>query len=302
MTSATVTSAPVREIRTFDTAAGNKAAYVLFNTFGTSIAEEALFDAFTDLQGQGVDDLILDLRYNGGGFLDISSELAYMVAGPVATNGRTYETLVFNDKFPTTNPVTGERLQPTPFHSTGQGFSVTSGTPLPSLDLPRVFVLSTDGTCSASESFINSLEGIDVEVILIGSTTCGKPYGFYATDNCGTTYFTIQFRGENDKGFGDYSDGFTPSNSTVVAGEPVTGCVVGDDFNSALGDSSEAMLSAALSYIDSGTCPTPPAASSKPYSKVALDGEPTGDLLEDPRVARRQFLDSNRILSRPGSE
>ena len=56
------------------------------------------------------------------------------------------------------------------------------------------------------------LRGIDIEVIQIGSTTCGKPYGFYGLDNCGTTYFTVQFRGVNAKGYGDYSDGFSPSN------------------------------------------------------------------------------------------
>ena len=53
--------------------------------------------------------------------------------------------------------------------------------------------------------------GIDIDVRLIGDTTCGKPYGFLPEDNCGTTYFTVQFKGANAKGFGDYSDGFTPS-------------------------------------------------------------------------------------------
>jgi hypothetical protein len=45
----------------------------------------------------------------------------------------------------------------------------------------------------------------------IGSTTCGKPYGFHATDNCGTTYLSIQFQSVNAKGFGVYPDGFTPA-------------------------------------------------------------------------------------------
>ena len=48
-----------------------------------------------------------------------------------------------------------------------------------------------------------------MQVVQIGATTCGKPYGFYPTDNCGTTYFTIQFRGVNAAGFGDYPDGFS---------------------------------------------------------------------------------------------
>jgi hypothetical protein len=70
-----------------------------------------------------------------------------------------------------------------------------------------------------------------VQVYLIGSTTCGKPYGFYPTDTCGTTYFSIQFRGENDAGFGDYSDGFSPANAGSNAGTLVAGCSVADDFS-----------------------------------------------------------------------
>ena len=79
--------------------------------------------------------------------------------------------------------------------------------------MSRVFVLASGGTASASEAFINGLRGIDVEVILIGANTRGKPYGFYGIDNCSTTYFTIQFKGSNAKGFGEYSDGFIPVDS-----------------------------------------------------------------------------------------
>ena len=110
---------------------------------------------------------------------------------------------------------------------------------MPSLDLSRVFVLTGGGTCSASESIINGLRGIDLEVIQIGATTCGKPYGFYPADNCGTTYFSIQFQSVNAKGFGDYPDGFSPQNTARTEGVSVPGCVVGDDFGHALGDVDE---------------------------------------------------------------
>ena len=301
ITSASVTSNPVLTESIINLPSGDRVGYVLFNTFGTSIAEEQLFNTFTNLQTQNLDELVLDLRYNGGGFLDISSELAFMIAGPTATQNKIYETLVFNDKYPTTNPVNGNTLSPTPFHSTGQGFSVSSGTPLPSLSLPRVFVLSTAGTCSASESLVNSLLGIDVEVVLIGSTTCGKPYGFYATDNCGTTYFTIQFRGENDKGFGDYSDGFSPDNGGTITGESVTGCEVPDDFSKQLGDQTEAMLSTAISYIENGSCPAAPITQAKASWGVALDNETEGSLLNDTRVRNQLLLDNSRILTKPGA-
>ena len=256
--------------------------YMLFNDH-ISTAESALVNAVNQLETAGVNDLVLDLRYNGGGFLDIASELAYMIAGPGPTAGRPFEVLEFNEKHPTTNPVTGQPLVPIPFHSTTQGYSVTPGQGLPSLDLPRVFVLTGAGTCSASESIINSLRGIGVEVILIGSTTCGKPYGFYAIENCGTTYFTIQFRGVNAAGFGDYSDGYSPQNTASNPGETLPGCSVFDDFSEALGDPNEARFAAALAYRDvSGTCPV---ASGRPASgETFSDG---GILMKNPWLTNR---------------
>jgi hypothetical protein len=132
---------------------------------------------------------------------------------------------------------------------------------LPTLNLPRVFVLTGGTTCSASESIINSLVGVNVQVIQIGSTTCGKPYGFYPTDNCGTTYFSIQFQGVNAMGQGGYSDGFSPANTASgVVGLQLPGCSVADDFSHALGDPAEGRLSTALAYAASAgpfVCPAP---------------------------------------------
>lgn len=150
-----------------------------------------------------------------------------------------------------------------PFTNRFVGFennpAIAAGTPLPTLNLDRVFVLTTSSTCSASEAIINGLRGADVEIIQIGAGTCGKPYGFYPTDNCDTTYFTIQFTGENNKGFGEYSDGFAPQNTIDNARQPVliAGCAVADDFSKRLGDASEGLLNTALSYRATGSCPAP---------------------------------------------
>jgi len=93
-------------------------------------------------------------------------------------------------------------------------------------------------------------------VIQIGETTCGKPYGFYPQDNCGTTYFSIQFKGTNAQGFGDYSNGFSPGGA--AGGSTLLGCQVADDFGHELGDSAEGRLAAALAYRNSPTCPAQP--------------------------------------------
>lgn len=250
-----ITSTPVQNVSVIDTDTG-RVGYMLFNDH-IATSEQQLIDAVDLLKEEEIVDLIVDLRYNGGGFLDIANELAYMIAGD-ASIGRVFDELQFNDKHSTVNPVTGRLLLPTLFRSTARGFSAPAGTTLPALDLPRVFVLTGGGTCSASEAIINGLRGIDLEVIQIGSNTCGKPYGFYAMDNCGTSYFTIQFRSVNAKGFGDYSDGFSPSSDVETpTGTPLPGCNVADDLGHMLGDPEEAKLATALAYRDSGVCPEP---------------------------------------------
>lgn len=251
-----VTETPVPVVTTLPTPSG-PVGYLLFNDH-IATAEQELIAGISQLKAAGVTDLVLDIRYNGGGYLDIASELAYMIAGPGPTAGEPFEQIAFNDQYPTTNPVTGQPLTPTPFHTTAQGFSTPSGTVLPYLGLPRVFVITGTGTCSASEAIMNGLAGVGVQVIQIGSTTCGKPYGFYPQDNCGTTYFSIEFKGDNAQGFGDYANGFSPANSTQLTNAVLPGCSVADDFAHALGDPAEGCLAAALAYRTAATCPTPP--------------------------------------------
>jgi hypothetical protein len=250
MTATTVTSVPVSNVRTINTSTG-LVGYIQFNDH-LRIAEQQLIDAFTTLRAQNVTDLVLDLRYNGGGLLYLASEVAYMIAGPALTAGQEFERLQFNDKHRSIDPVTGNPLTPMPFFG-----GSSTGQPLPSLNLQRVFVLTGSMTCSASESIINGLRGVNVQVIQIGSTTCGKPYGFYPQDNCGTTYFAIQFQGVNDAGFGSYGDGFAPQNTSAAGGERLPGCSVRDDFYRPLGDPLEQRLAAALAYRQAPTCPAP---------------------------------------------
>jgi hypothetical protein len=284
LTSAAVTKTPV-PVSNIIPWNGESVGYLLFNDH-IQTAEQPLRAAIEQMSAANVTDLVLDLRYNGGGFLYLASELAYMIAGAARASGETFEQLQFNDKHTSTDPVTGQPLQPMPFLST-----TSANQPLPTLSLERVFVLTGATTCSASESIINGLRGVGVQVVQVGSTTCGKPYGFYPQDNCGTTYFSIQFKGVNADNFGDYTDGFSPSNTAGTVGTSVPGCSVADDFSNELGAVTEGLLAAALNQVTGGSCPTP--TGSKPFLTKPSNG------VEEPEVmvVKSPWL-MNRIVER----
>jgi C-terminal processing protease CtpA/Prc len=289
LTSAAITKTPVPVSSVIDFN-GERVGYLLFNDHILT-AEQPLIAAIDGMRTANVTDLVLDLRYNGGGYLFLASQLAYMIAGPARASGQTFERLQFNDKHPSIDPVTRQPLTPVPFLSTS-----STNQPLPTLNLSRVFVLTGGTTCSASESIINGLRGVGVQVVQIGSTTCGKPYGFYPQDNCGTTYFSIQFKGVNAAGFGDYTDGFAPSNAPGVGGTRVAGqgCSVADDFNDELGALTEDRLQAALDQTTGASCPAP--TGQKPsFTKPANDAS-----VDDADVVvRKSPLLMNRILEAP---
>jgi hypothetical protein len=282
MVAANVTSTPVQNVKALSQPGGN-VGYILFNDH-IATAEAQLVKAFTQLAAAKVKDLVLDIRYNGGGYLDIAAEVGYMIAGPGPTSGKTFEATAFNDQHPNSNPVTGGPLEDTPFYTESLGFSGPRGVALPTLNLSRVFVLTSENTCSASEAIVNGLRGVGIQVIQIGQTTCGKPYGFYPADNCGTTYFSIQFKGVNEAGFGEYSDGFSPANTASSPGVPIPGCSVSDDFGHQLGDPKEARLAAALDYRLDAHCPA--AATAASLDPSAMDGVTPKDPFRENRVLR----------------
>ena len=244
---------------------GRRVGYVLFNDH-TEGAQDELITAFDKLRTAGVDDLVLDMRYNAGGFLYIALTAASLVTGP-QSEGRIFEQLRYSARRQSENPVSSylysNRVQtPEPVYP--------RGTPLPQLNLPRLYVLTSDKTCSASESIINSLRGIDIEVITVGATTCGKPFGFHRQDNCGLAFFPIEFQGYNARNFGDYTSGFPPT------------CPVADNFLAALGSTTEPLLAAALFHSDTGSCPAATAA------RLSLR-EPVGGRANAPLTTRQQW-------------
>jgi len=231
LTPATYSTITVQKVKTFPTQNGTVGYFVFDSHLAKSEAE--LIAAITQLRDANVTDLVIDMRYNGGGLLYIADELAYMIAGPAQTNGKIFEQLNHNDKLTASN-------EAYPFYNAYISGNATL--PLPYLGLNHVTILTTRNTASASESVINGLRGVDVTVDIIGSTTYGKPFGFVPQDNCGYTYFAVQFKGVNNKGYGDYADGFAPT------------CTALDDLSHQRGDVAEAMLASALSYRQTKVC------------------------------------------------
>ncbi|GMM86530.1 S41 family peptidase [Pseudoalteromonas sp. MTN2-4] len=268
MTAGDVQSTPVQNAQVIQHA-DKKVGYVQFNQF-ISVGQDPLVAAFQQFSNENINELVLDMRYNGGGLVIMSAQLGYMVAGEEQTrasenngaaksaqnNAKVFSRSLRNDKLEAAS--TEEDYYTFENRKIDWNNRVYTNQILPSVSLDTVYILSSAGTCSASESLINGLRGIDVNVVLIGGQTCGKPYGFTPTPNCGEVYYTVQFKGANAKEFGDYADGFIPvenENSEAGLSARVPGCNVADDFSKHLGDKQEGMLAAALTHIETGACP-----------------------------------------------
>lgn len=224
---------PVTDARVIDVPAAQgvvKVAYMAFHEF--IIAGETDLDrAFTLFNTAGATELVLDLRYNGGGSVVLARGLASMIGGP-QLEGKTFADIRFNSRnadrdfiMPLTTNV---GLLPGPVFR----------------NLTRVFVIVSPSTASASELVINALRPF-MPVVLVGGTTFGKPYGFQPRTSCGVTYSAVNFETLNALGQGRYESGFAPD------------CQAVDDLDHALGDPAEARLAAALHHVRLGGCPQP---------------------------------------------
>lgn len=138
---------------------GQNVGYLMYNSFNFNFANQ-LNEAFATFQSNNVQELVLDLRYNGGGRVDVAAFLGSMITGQF--NGEIFSKLIYNPDLQSIN--------------TNFNFSNTLGDGGPSinsLNLDKVYVLTTDRTASASEMIINSLKEY-ITVIQIGTTTVGK--------------------------------------------------------------------------------------------------------------------------------
>ncbi len=247
LSKAVVSLSPVLYTKIFDTAE-HRVGYLLFNSF-IEPAKEQLERTFDDFKTHGVDTLILDLRYNGGGRLDVAGQLCSLIAGPsvllASHRTKTMLQIRHNDRYRSKN--------------------WTMHYPLPSqnaLGVHTLYVITTEDTCSASEAVINALRAssLGIEVHTIGSATCGKPVGMYGEDFCDKHIAPIEFALYNSDGVGEYFDGIDAN------------CSASDDLNHTFGDLNESMLKEALTLIETGSCSRSRMFRSAPRRFTPLEG------------------------------
>ena len=215
-----VTIPTVSDTRVIDVD-GKKVGYLVFRNFVTP-SNAALTTAFTRLRAEGATELVLDLRYNGGGLVSVAQNLGGLIGG-TATVGQTFVRFVHNDK--------------NSFRDTTYLFPALAA----SLNLSRVVVIATHASASASELVINSLRPF-MPVIVVGNTTYGKPVGQYGFRFCGKVLFPVAFSGKNARDEGDYFGGI-PAD-----------CRAADDLEHEVGDGAEASLAESLQFVATGSC------------------------------------------------
>jgi hypothetical protein len=204
---------------------GRKVGYIFFRNF-VEPSVEALDAAFATLHDAGATELVLDLRYNGGGLVNVAQHLTSLIGGQ-RTSGHVLAEYVHNDKHPELNRQITFDSQPN------------------ALNLQRLVVITTRSSASASELVINGLRPY-MPVVVVGDRTYGKPVGQYTFPFCDKVLNPVAFVLKNAAGEANYFDGLPPT------------CPAGDQLNRQLGDPEEASLKESFVYLRTGACTPPP--------------------------------------------
>lgn len=230
---AEVVTPPVMSQRVFSSG-DRTVGYFMLTTF-IETAHDALDAVFQDFSAQGVDTVVVDLRYNGGGLLAVGRHLGSLLAPDHA--GDVYQRYWYNATFSELNTATY-------LDAYGHGIAARD-----------VVVLTTEATASASEIVMHALEPYRT-VSRMGGRTAGKPVGMNHYEACDLLVAPITFQMGNRDTRATYFDGLAPD------------CDAPDELVVPLGDDLDPMMAAAMSWIDQGRCPDPVAVRSAARAPV----------------------------------
>ena len=208
---------------------GRRVGYLNLRTFITT-ADPALRNAFATFRAQGVTDIVVDLRYNGGGLVS-TAELMGDLLGRNRSAADVFSFTTFRPEKSSNNDT--------------RFFQAEANSIAPT----RIAFIGTGGTASASELVINAfIPYLHANAGLIGTNTFGKPVGQIAVDRsaCDDRLRVVAFKTQNAARQGDYYDGLA---ATVEAS-----CQAGDDLTKPFGDPQEASIRAALDFLAGRPC------------------------------------------------
>ena len=217
-----VTIDPVPQSRIIPVVGTPGVGYIEFAQF-ISTADPKFDTVFSQFRTAGITDVIIDMRFNGGGLVNTAELLGDYLGGAVAEN-LVFSKTIFN----------ADRAS----NNTQEFFELRMN----SLGLSRLIIIASQGTASASELVTNSMEP-HVEVTIVGDQTFGKPVGQIGVEFCEKVLRPTAFQTLNANDFGDYFDGL-PAD-----------CVVADDLDIAVGVDNDPNVEAALTYLGTGACP-----------------------------------------------
>ncbi|MDE7305530.1 MAG: hypothetical protein K2N04_06415 [Alistipes sp.] len=236
------------------TVGDKKTAYLLYMGFD-SAQDNALIETFKGFRG--AEELILDLRYNGGGAVRSSTVLATLIVGDACKDG-IYCRMIYNAQRTAAGESDVYRIGNSNIPEGRNVYTPIASALSEALGLKRIYVLCSESTASASELVINGLRGLGIEVRLIGMRTNGKNVGMEGyVDHLEAgelyTFMPITFYSENNLGFRDYSDGFVPDVEFDDTPLYLGACYPGQ-----FGTLADPLYALAAEWIGTGTKPAPP--------------------------------------------
>ena len=282
--------------------------------------DKEMLDAFSQFKKDGITDLVLDLRYNGGGYVNSSATLATLVAGS-GYEGNVYSSMQYNADRTANGEVGYYYIGKSPsFYDPDKKKMVTDHYDMitkaldNAVNLKKVYVLTTDNTASASELIINGLRGLDIDVITVGTTTIGKNVGMeviesddykkdYDFEGCSYEFAPITFKSYNAKNQSDYADGFEPNcevdetSRRFEWGKYSTDIDSSDNYSTTISvkDGADPMLSCAIYNALNGSWPNT-SVTTKTVSRSIVNSIPLDAKFS--KMARKHNLRGSIVVKR----